>query len=75
MKVLVTGGDHKDKEMVVAVVQVNGQLSIWFMHYKTSGFLPLEQVSPKHPNSTCDNGLLVVVDGDHHGKYVCQVHH
>jgi hypothetical protein len=50
MKVLVTGRKQKDKEMVVAVEQMDGQLSIWFSHYKTSGFLPPEQVSLKHPN-------------------------
>jgi hypothetical protein len=75
LKVLVTGGEHKDKEMVVATVQVDGRLSIQFSHYKTSGFLPLEQVCPKHPNLTCDNGLLVVIEGDHHGKYVHQIHY
>ena len=46
-----------------------------FSHYKTSGFLPLEQVSPKHPNLTRDNGLLVVIEGDHCGKYVRRIHH
>ena len=75
MKVLVTGGKHKDKEMVVAVEQMDGHLSIRFSHYKTSGFLPPEQVSPKHPNPTRDNGLLVVIEGDHRGKYVRRIHH
>jgi hypothetical protein len=71
MKVTVTGSEHKDKKMVVAVAQVDGQLSIQFSHYKTSGFLPPEQVSPKHPNLTCDNGLLVVIECDHCGNSVC----
>ena len=75
MKVLVTGGEHKDKEMVVTVAQMDGGLSIRFSHYKTSGFLPPEQVSPKHPNPTRDNGLLVVIEGDHCGKYVRRIHH
>ena len=75
MKVLVNSGEHKDKEMVVGVVQVDGQLSIRFLHYKTSGFLPLEQVSSKHPNPKCDNGPLVVIEGDHCGKCVHRIHH
>jgi hypothetical protein len=75
MKVLVTGGEHKDKEMVIAVAQVNGQLSIRFSHYKTSGYLPPEQVSPKHPNPARDNGPLVVIAGDHCGKFVRRIHH
>jgi hypothetical protein len=32
-------------------------------------------VSLKNPNPTCDNGLLVVVQGEHCGKYVRRVHH
>jgi hypothetical protein len=27
------------------------------------------------PNPTWDNGLLVVVEGEHCGKYVRQIHH
>jgi hypothetical protein len=69
------GGEHKDKEVAVTIMQVSGQLSIWFSHYKTSGFLPPEQVSPKHPNPICDNGPLVVIEGEHCGKNVCQIHH
>ena len=75
MKVTVTGGEYKDKEMVVAVAEVDGQLSIRFSHYKKSVFLPAEHVSPKHPNPTRDNGLLVVIDNDHRGKYVRRIHH
>jgi hypothetical protein len=75
MKVLVTGGEHKDKEVAVTITQVSEQLSIQFSHYKTSGFLPPEQVSPKHPNPTCNNGLLVVIEGEHCGKNVRRIHH
>jgi len=75
MKVLVMGGEHKGKDMVITIVQVDGQLSIWFLHYKTSGFLPPEQVSPKHPNPMRNNGLLVVIEGEHYGKHVRRIHH
>ena len=75
MKVLVTGGEHKGKEMAVAVAQVDGQLSVWLSHYKMSGSLPLEHISPKHPNPMCDNGPLVVIEGDHCGKHVHRIHH
>jgi len=75
MKVLGMGGEHKGKDMVVTIAQVDGQLSIRFLHYKTSGFLPPEQVSPKHPNPTHDNGPLVVIEGEHCGKHVHQIHH
>jgi hypothetical protein len=75
MKASITGREHKDKEMIIAVAQEDGQLSIQFLHYKMLEFLPPEQVSPKHPNLTCDNGLLIVIEGDHHGKYVHRIHH
>ncbi|KAF8240264.1 hypothetical protein L208DRAFT_1233758 [Tricholoma matsutake] len=75
MKVSVTGGEHKDKEVAVTIMQVSGQLSIRFSHYKTSGFLPLEQVSPKHPHLMHDNGPLVVIDSEHCGKNVHRIHH
>ncbi|KAF8234188.1 hypothetical protein L208DRAFT_1551204 [Tricholoma matsutake] len=71
MKVSVMGGEHKDKEVAVTIMQVSGQLSIQFSHYKTSGFLPPEQVSPKHPHPMRNNGPLVVIDGEHCGKNVC----
>jgi hypothetical protein len=32
-------------------------------------------VSPKHPHTTRDNGLLVVIKGEHCGKYVQRIHH
>ena len=69
------GGQYKDKEMAITIAEVSGQLSIRFSHYKTSGFLPPEQVSPKHPNPTRDNGLLVVIEGEHCGKNIHQIHH
>ncbi|KAF8239926.1 hypothetical protein L208DRAFT_1556171 [Tricholoma matsutake] len=70
MKVSVMGGEHKDKEVAVTIMPVSGQLSIWFSHYKTSGFLPPEQVSPKHPHQMHDNRPLVVIDSEHCGKNV-----
>jgi len=30
---------------------------------------------PKHPSVTRDNGLLVVIKGDHCGKHVRRIHH
>jgi hypothetical protein len=75
MKILVMGGEHKDKEVAVTITQVSEQLSIRFSHYKTLGFLPPEQVSPKHPNPMHDNGPLVVIGDEHCGKNVHRIHH
>ena len=54
---------------------VDGQLSIHHTIYKTSEYLAPDWLSPKHPNLTCDNGLLVVIEGEHCSKYVRQLHH
>jgi hypothetical protein len=75
LKVVVNGGKFKQKELLASPVSVDGQLSIRHTIYNTSESLPLDWVSPKHPNLTCDNGLLVVIEGEHCGKYVRQIHH
>ena len=70
LKVVVDGGNFNKKEMVVAISLVSGQLSIQRSKYRTSEALSPEWVSLKHPNLTCNNGLLVVTQGEHCGKYV-----
>ena len=61
--------------MVVTVAEINGRLSICYNHYKASILLEPDSVTPKHPNVTRDNGLLVVIKGDHRGKLVRRIHH
>ena len=72
---MVTGGEYLDKELTVTIEMVDGQLSIQYIHYKISRAISAEWVSPKHPNPTRDNGLLLVIRGDHCGKYVRRIHH
>src|SRR5271155_956925 len=43
--------------------------------YNASKGLAPAWVSSKIPNPTRDNGLLIVVKGDHCGKYVRRIHH
>ena len=74
-KVIVDGGDFNKKEIVVVVSLVSGQLSIRRNKYITSETLSPEWVSLKHPNLTRDNGLLVVIQGEHCGKHVRRIHH
>src|ERR1700678_2256938 len=45
------------------------------MNYKTSQSLDLAWDSPKHPHLTRNNGLLVVIKGEHCGRYVRRIHH
>lgn len=75
LKVIVNGGHFKDKETAVSLELVAGQPSIRRTSYKTSDSLDPSWVSPKHPNPTRDNGLLVVIKAEHCGKYVRRIHH
>jgi hypothetical protein len=75
LKVIINGGHFKDKETAVTLESVAGRLSIRHTSYKTSQSLDPAWVSPKHPHPTRDNGLLVVIKGEHCGKYVRRIHH
>ena len=75
LKAIVNGGPFKDKETAVSLELVAGQPSIRHTSYKTSASLAPAWVSPKYPHPTHDNGLLVVIKGEHCGKYVRRIHH
>jgi hypothetical protein len=57
------------------VSSVDGWLSIRCPFYNSSVYLLPEWVTPKHPNPKRNNGLLVVIKGNHWGKYVRRIHH
>ena len=69
------GETYKNREVTVSIAKVEGVVSIRHQVYNVSRGLFPAWVSPKSPNLTCDNGLLVVVKGEHCGKYVRQIHH
>jgi len=73
--VLVTGGGFEAKELTACVQTINGRLRLRQIVYKTSTELNEEWVTPKYPNPTRDNGLLIVIKGDHCGKHVRRIHH
>jgi hypothetical protein len=75
LKVSVTGGKFNKRELTASVRFVEGCLRIQHHFYKSCEVLLPEWVTPKHPNPTRDNGLLVVIKGDHCGKYVRRIHH
>ena len=60
---------------MVGIALISGQLSIRHNKYKTSESLSPEWVSLKHPNPKRDNGLLVIIQGEHCGKHVRRIHH
>lgn len=57
------------------IAQVEGIVCIRHDVYNTSRGLAPAWVSPITPNPTRDNGLLVVAEGEHCGKYVRRIHH
>jgi len=75
IKVVVNSSPYTKKEMVVTIATVNKKPCITYKHYNRSTILDPSWVSPKYPNAKCDNGLLVVIKGEHSGKYVRQIHH
>ena len=76
LKVVVNDGDsYKNREVVVSIAKVGGVVSIRHNVYNSSKGLAPAWVSTKTPNPTRDNGILMVVKGNHCGKYVRQIHH
>lgn len=67
--------DNEGKDIVAVVTSTDGRWSIRRPHYNTLRYLAPETVKPKNPHDTCDNGLLIVIKGDHTGKYVRRIHH
>jgi hypothetical protein len=57
------------------IAQVEGIVCIRHHVYNTSRGLAPAWVLSISPNPTRDNGLLVVVEGEHCGKYVRQIYH
>ena len=79
-KVMVTvegesSNERKRDESVSICLADEGQLSIRYVKYGISKLLRPEWVIPKHPSPTHDNGLLVVISGEHCGKYVRRIYH
>ena len=57
---------------MVSIQYVEGRLAFQYKCVKT---LNPEWITPKHPHPTRGNALLVVIRGDHCGKYVRRVYH
>ena len=69
------GESYKNREVAISIAKVEGVVSIWHHVYNNSKGLVPAWVSPKHPNPIRDNGILMVIKGDHCGKYVRRIHH
>ena len=76
LKVLVDDGEtYKNRLVDVSIAEVEGDVCIRHTVYNTSRYLDPAWVTPRTPNPTRDNGILMVVKGDHCGKYVRRIHH
>ena len=75
LKVVAGEGEYKGKELTVVITSMEGRLSFRRHKYKTSEFLSPASVTPKNPNPRRDNCLLVVIKGEHFGKYARRIYH
>ncbi|THU98462.1 hypothetical protein K435DRAFT_777453 [Dendrothele bispora CBS 962.96] len=77
-KLVVTahGGGYLNKKLVVhPIQQEDGRTEIVWDHYNKQHIISPQWVYPRHPNHARDNGLLVVIAGEHTGKYVRRFNH
>lgn len=75
LNVKVNGGGYDNKDLVATVCTTGGCVSLRHVKYNTSNSLQPHWVTPRHPSPTHDNGLLVVIKGEHRGKYVRRIYH
>ncbi len=61
--------------MVVNVVYNESGPVIRYTKHGISHMLQPDWVTPKYPNASHDHGLLVVIEGEHCGKYVRRIAH
>ena len=75
LRVIVTRSGLKDKELTACVQCINRCIILCHKVYKTMAILDVGCIKLRQPNPTHDNGLLVVVKGDHCGKHVWWIYH
>jgi hypothetical protein len=73
--VVADGGEFKQKEITAFIWSTDGRLSIRRQKYKTFEYISPEWVTPKYPSPQRDNGLLIVIKGEHFGKHVRRIYH
>ena len=72
---IVNGGMYQKKTLEVTISVLQEQVVLNHTKYHTSYPLQPSWVTPKYPSLTHDNGLLIVIKGDHCSKYVRRIHH
>lgn len=75
LNVIANGGRYENKAIPATVTMINGCLAMRHVLRSTSYALEHEWIKHKHPSPTHDNGLVVVIEGEHHGKYLRCLYH
>ncbi|KAF9470697.1 hypothetical protein BDN70DRAFT_939501 [Pholiota conissans] len=71
----VNGGGHNIKELTILFELIGGQISLRYIKHNTKHILQPEWITPKQPSATQHNGLLIVIKGEHRGKYARRITH
>lgn len=71
----VVADSDPSKPFDVNIIENHGRISIWKVRHGNSSFVEPDSVKPKYPSATHSNGLLIVIKGEHCGKYVRRIGH
>lgn len=75
VRVTVNSREYCKKEMPIMLISNDSSITMQYQLYKTSLALQPDWVTIKHLNSICDNGLLVVINGEHCSKYMYHIYY
>ncbi|KAH9478870.1 Transcription elongation factor SPT5 [Psilocybe cubensis] len=75
LNVIVDGGQYNKKAVVATTAWEVNNLVLKCKKYSSWTVVDPTWVTPKYANPIHDNGLLVVIKGEHCGKFVRRIHH
>jgi hypothetical protein len=75
LRVVADGGEYKGQEITASITSTDGRMSFRRRKYDRMEYLFPDWVTPKYPNPKRENGLLVVIKGEHCGKYARRIYH
>ncbi|KAF9033820.1 hypothetical protein BJ165DRAFT_1410187 [Panaeolus papilionaceus] len=75
LKVKLTGGSFNGMDVVISLKNISGTLRLFYTLRNKNTPVQPSWVTLRHPNPQRDNGLLVVVEGEHCGRFVHQIRH
>jgi hypothetical protein len=74
-KATVHGEIYNNQIIDVHILCIDKKIGLYRRHFKTFYHLEPGWVTPIHPSPTHDHGLLVVIEGEHCGKYIRRISH